>query len=202
VFKSGSNSKVECPESSRPSANTQAFWERVTRDGLQAIGWPYELTYDSSKIGGASLRMMMEVAQRTIEDYQDMAAKIATRIDAWRLAKAIKSGELPANVDWWKISHQTPEEMTADKGYSSQVDREEYKLGFTTLKDVSARRGTYYEEVIAQRQREAGDIVKAAKKIAAENGIEFSLALSLLRESNSSSASMTSEAMIATTQTQ
>jgi len=202
VFKSGSNSKVEFPESSRPSANTQAFWERVTRDGLQAIGWPYELTYDSSKIGGASLRMMMEVAQRTIEDYQDMASKIATRIDAWRLAKAIKSGELPANVDWWKISHQTPEEMTADKGYSSQVDREEYKLGFTTLKDVSARRGTYYEEVIAQRQREAGDIVKAAKEISAENGIEFSLALSLLRESNSSSASMTSEAMIATTQTQ
>jgi hypothetical protein len=194
VFKSGSNSKVEFPESSRPSANTQAFWERVTRDGLQAIGWPYELTYDSSKIGGASLRMMMEVAQRTIEDYQDMASKIATRIDAWRLAKAIKSGELPANADWWKISHQTPEEMTADKGYSSQVDREEYKLGLTTLKDIAARRGKYWEEEREQQAKEADNLFATAVDLSKRHDIPVSVVLSFLQERNSNPSLVISQA--------
>jgi hypothetical protein len=182
VFKAGSQSKVEFPESNRPSQNSQAFWERVTRDGLQAIGWPIELTYDASKIGGASLRMVMEVAQRTISEYQYIAQNIATRIDAWRIAKAIKEGELSLNPDWWKISHQTPEQLTADKGYSSQVDREEYKLGFTTLKDIAARRGRWWEEERAQQEAEADDLLTRAKALAEKHGVSIEAALSLLQQ--------------------
>ena len=192
VFKAGSGSKVEFPESSRPSQNSQAFWERVTRDGLQAVGWPVELTYDASKIGGASLRMVMEVAQRTIAEYQAIAQKMATRIDAWRIAKAIKEGELPENPEWWKIAHQTPEQMTADKGYSSQVDREEYKLGFVTLKDIAARRGKWWEEERAQMESEADDLLTRATALAKRHGISIEAALSLLQQRSANPPAMIS----------
>jgi len=182
IFRANSGSKIEFPESSRPSQNTQEFWERITRDGLQAINWPVELTYDATKIGGASLRMVMEVAQRTIAEYQCVAQYMARRIDAWRIAKAIKEGELPENPDWWKISHQTPEQMTADKGYSSQVDREEYKLGFTTLKDIAARRGKWWEEERDQQEAEADDLLTRSKALAARHGVTIEAALSLLQQ--------------------
>lgn len=190
VFRANSGSKVEFPESSRPSQNSQAFWERVTRDGLQAINWPVELTYDASKIGGASLRMVMEVAQTTVEKYQAIAQKIATRIDAWRIAKAVKAGELPANPDWWKFSHQTPEELTADKGYSSQVDREEYKLGLVTLKDLAARRGKWWEEERAQQEKETDDLLNRAGALASRHGITIEAALSLMQQRSANPPAM------------
>ena len=149
---------------------------------FRSVGWPVELTYDASKIGGASLRMVMEVAQRTIAEYQAIAQKMATRIDAWRIAKAIKEGELPENPEWWKIAHQTPEQMTADKGYSSQVDREEYKLGFVTLKDIAARRGKWWEEERAQLESEADDLLTRATALAKRHGISIEAALSLLQQ--------------------
>lgn len=180
IFRANTGSKIEFPESTRPSANTQAFWERVTRDGLQALNWPSEF-YDASKIGGASLRMMMEVAQRTIASYQGIAQRMATRIDAWRIAKAINDGELPPNPDWWKIAHQCPEVLTADKGYSSQVDREEYKLGFVTMKDIAARRGKWWEEERAQEEAEADDLLTRAARLAAKHSITIEAALSLLQ---------------------
>ena len=185
VFRANSGSKVEFPESSRPSQNSQAFWERVTRDGLQAINWPVELTYDASKIGGASLRMVMEVAQTTVEKYQAIAQKMATRIDAWRIAKAIKSKELPANADWWKFSHQTPEELTADKGYSSQVDREEYKLGMVTLRDLAARRGKDWQEERAQQKAEVDDLFATAAELATKHNVAIGNVLAFLQERNS-----------------
>jgi len=182
VFRANSGSKVEFPESSRPSQNSQAFWERVTRDGLQAISWPFELTYDASKIGGASLRMVMEVAQRTISEYQTITQRIATRIDSWRLAKAIKAGELPPNPDWWKVAHQTPAELTADRGYAAQADREDYKLGFVTLKDVAAKRGVWWEEERAQQELETDDLLTRSKVLAVKHGISIEAALSLLQQ--------------------
>jgi Phage portal protein, lambda family len=193
VFRSNSGSKIEFPESSRPSSNSQEFWERVTRDGLAAINWPYELTVNASKIGGASLRMVMEVAHRTIGEYQMIAQKMAARIDAWRIAKAIQSGELPPNPDWWKIAHSAPAELTADRGWSSQVDREEYKLGFVTLKDVAARRGKWWEEERDQAEAETDDLLMRGRRLADKHGITIEAALSLLQQRSANPPAMMTE---------
>lgn len=193
VFRANSGSKIEFPESSRPSANTQAFWERVTRDALQALGWYPEMTHDASKTGGASLRLVADVAQRTIAEYQGIARKMAMRVDAWRVAKAIKEKELAANPDWWMIAHQTPEEITADKGYQSQVDREEYKLGFLTLKDVTSRRGDFWEEKRDQQEKEADDLLTRSAKLAAKHGITIEAALSLLQQRSANPPQVTTQ---------
>ena len=127
----------------------------------------------------------MEVAQTTVEKYQAIAQKMATRIDAWRIAKAVKAGELPANADWWKFSHQTPEELTADKGYSSQVDREEYKLGMVTLRDLAARRGKDWQEERAQQKAEVDDLFATAAELATKHNVAIGNVLAFLQERNS-----------------
>lgn len=191
IYKANSGSKVEFPESNRPSAEFRAFWEDVKRDAFAAIGWPMEF-YDSKGVGGAALRLVMEIAQPTIERLQAIDQKVAAAIDGWKVAKSIKAGELPFDPDWWKWAHLPPEEMTADKGWSAQIDREDYKLGFTSLNRVARRRGIGRgRDLIAERRDEAAEFLAAAAKAAKDHNaanpempITIDAALALLRQAS------------------
>lgn len=182
IYKAQTGSKIEFPAGERPSERSQAFWEKVTRDAFQSIGWPIEF-YDSMAKGGAALRLIMELAQPTIDADQALAQKIATWIDGWRLAKAINAGELPPDPDWWMVAHQPPQEMTADKGYSAQIDREDFKIGFETFKGVCSRRGLWWGDVRAQQALEVDDLCKRATKLVQDNpDLTFEMALNLLQQ--------------------
>ncbi len=182
IYKANSGSKVEFPSGKRPSAESEEFWLKITRDAFQAIGWPMEF-YDSGRKGGAALRLIMELAQPHIEADQALAQKIATWIDGWRLAKAIQMGELPPDPDWWMIAHQSPMEITADKGYSAQIDREDFKIGFTSFKDVCARRGQWWEDVRDQQTAEVEDLCRRAAELSDGNDyLTFEMALNLLQQ--------------------
>lgn len=182
IYKAGTGSKIEFPAGDRPSERAQMFWDKVTRDGFQAIGWPMEF-YDTMTKGGAALRLVMELAQPAIEADQALAQKIATWIDGWRISKAIKNGELPEDPDWWMIAHQPPKEMTVDRGYSSKIDIDEFKIGFASFKTVCSRRGDWWQDVRDEQAIEVDDLAKRAAKLSAENPLlTFEMAINLLQQ--------------------
>jgi hypothetical protein len=190
IYKANTGTKVEFPGSERPSDQSQKFWEKITRDAFQAIGWPAEF-YDTGGKGGAAIRLIMELAGPTIYRAQYMAQIAAQKVDAWRIAKAIKRGELPFDPEWWKIRHQTPEELTADKGYSAQIDREDYKLGFNSFKRIASRRGMDYTEIADEREAETTDLLERASRITETHNaahpdqpITIDVALSMLRQTS------------------
>lgn len=182
VYKANSGSRVEFPSGERPSNQSQAFWQKVTRDAFAAVGWPMEF-YDSLEKGGAALRLVMELAQPHIAADQVFAQKIAAWIDGWRISKAIQAGELPPDPDWWMIAHTPPPQLTVDKAYSAAIDREDYKLGFVTFKEIAGRRGQWWETIREQQAIEIDELAKTAAKLSQDNpDLTFEMALNLLQQ--------------------
>jgi capsid protein len=153
-FKSGSNSKLQAFSYDRPGANVMQYQEQVLRDVFAGLGWSHYFTLDPSKVGGASMRIIVERINRTIRVKQRLAAKAARRVHGYAVAKLMKLGLLPWNDDWFKWEYQFPAEITADKKYDSDVSVQEIAAGISTLSRECSKRGMYWEDVQDQRKRE------------------------------------------------
>jgi capsid protein len=146
-FKAGTNAKLQAFSYDRPGTSVQQYQETIIRDAFQGMEWSYFFSHDPSKIGGASMRVVVEKINRVIRKRQKMVSQAMARLHGWVISVAVLRGELPFNKDWWKWEYQLPPEITADKKYDSDVDLQEYEAKFTTLRDICARRGKYWEEV-------------------------------------------------------
>lgn len=150
-FRAGSNSKLEAFKSDRPGDAWAQFMDRLIRNACTGAGWPFELTWDSSKLGGANVRLLVARAMRTIEDRQDLLRPIARRVAGYAVAKAIKRGDLPPNPEWYAWGFQMPARMTVDFGRDGKSTREDYILGLTNLGDILAEEGKGLDQHIADR---------------------------------------------------
>jgi len=165
-FRAGSGAKIETVESNRPSKNAQEFEATIMRAAFQALEWPFDFSLDPSKIGGAVVRLVAAKAQRTIEKNQRLVRKLARRIDGYGIAKAIKLGLLPMpkSGDWYSWHYQGPRRLTVDAGRDANAAREDYKLGLTTLQELYAERGLYWEDELQKRINEQRVLLDAAKQ--------------------------------------
>lgn len=153
-FRSNTGSKLEAPNSQRPSVQSQQFSFEILRGAFEALGWPIEF-YDPSALGGANIRLRVAQAKRTLEGLQHIARRIARRKHTYAIAKLIKLGVLPPDEDWWKIEHKAPRDLTVDNGRDTKADLELYRIGAMTLDELCARNGSYWEEIQDQKIREA-----------------------------------------------
>ncbi len=151
ILKSGN--KLDPVETGRPSPAWQGFIAHLLREGFAALDWPYEL-WDGSKTGGADTRLRVVKAMRATEDKQIWLGHVATRQVGYAVAKAIKLGLLPPCDDWWNWDFQVPAKLSVDAGYEADAERDDYKLGFTTLAQVVGKRGKDWQEVIRQKVKE------------------------------------------------
>lgn len=180
-FRAGSNSKLEVLSTDRPSANQQAFSEDTVRQGIHGIGWSVDYALNPGKVGGASMRVVVETINDTLDMIRQRITAPSRRwVDGWRISKAVNAGWLPFNADWWKWEYQFAQRKTADKKYDSDVDVNEFRAGFSTLRDVCARRGEWYQDVIAQKSQELEMLMEQAKAIASKFGVPLEYALDRL----------------------
>lgn len=166
-FRAGTNSKIEAPNLSRPGRDAQAFSFEILRSAFEALGWPIEL-YDPSALGGANIRLRVSQAVRTLESLQHIVSRIARRKHSYMIAKLIKIGVLEPDIDWWKIEHKKPRNLTVDNGHDVKADMELYAKGIITMDELTSRMGQYWEEVQDQRIAEA----KRKKERCAEAGVD------------------------------
>ena len=163
-FQSGDpSSGLESLKLERPTASQQAFRASMMRDAFAGLGWSMDFTHDATKIGGASMRVVVDKINRTIRSLQDLILEPAMmRIDGYRVASFISRGDLPKNPDWWKWTYQGPARITADRRYDSDVDEQENQSGFKTRRKICAERGDYIDDVDAENAKDADNKWKAA----------------------------------------
>lgn len=201
-FRAGSNSKLETLQADRPTANQQGFRDDVVREALHGIGWSFDFSYNPTKIGGASMRVVVDRINRKLEKIRDRVIyKTMARIDGWRIASVMDNPArtdkatilFPFNEDWFRWSYQGPAKLTADAKYQSSVDIEERKAGMKTLAKSAAERGEYWKDLRATMEVEANDLLERAKRLADQHGISVETAIILLQD-NTSYSTLTNSA--------
>jgi capsid protein len=160
-FRSGSGSKLEQLKSDRPGDAVSAFMDRLIRNACTGAGWPFELTWDSSKLGGANVRLLVARAERTVQDRQDLLRPIARRVVGYAVAKAIKLGYLEPDEDWYKWGFSLPARMTTDYGRDAKADLADFQAGLTTLTQILEEQGIDLDAFIAERQAEIQKLKEA-----------------------------------------
>jgi capsid protein len=171
-MRSQSGSKIEQLKNERPSVQLDAFMDRLIRNACVGAGWPFELTWDASKLGGANVRLLLAKAMRAVEDRQDLLRPIARRCVGYAVAKAIKQGLLPPNDEWYAWRFTMPARMTADYGREAKADLEDYKAGLTTMTDILGEQGIDLDTHIETRRVENEKLIKAGLKPAKEENPE------------------------------
>lgn len=167
-FKAGSGSKLESFVYNRPPEAWHKFIEYILRTSFAGMRWPIEIAWDSSKIGGANVRLVGNKAKKSIEANQAIIAPIARRIDVFAVAAAISAGWLESNEEWYMWGHTLPAHLTVDDGRDRAGQIDAYRVGFENLSDVLAVKGKDLEAHLRERAKEE----KLKDEIAAEYGID------------------------------
>ena len=151
-------------QSNRPSPTFTGFLEHLRRDS--ALGMiPFEFAADSSKIGGAGVRLIVAKADRRFSFRQMiLESRLIKPTWAYVIGDAISRGSLPPIPGWWKISTVPPKRVTVDAGREAQQNRSDVEMGLKTLSDHFNEQGADFGEEIERRASDAKLIMETAEK--------------------------------------
>ncbi len=172
-FKANSGSKLEFLKNERPGAAWESFMNRLIRNAYAGANWPYELSWDSSQLGGANIRFILSKGMRAVEDRQDLFRPVVKRIVGYACAKRAKLKKLKQSPNWHRWAFSMPPRLTVDYGRDSNAQRADYEKNITNLGDILAEQGKDLDSHIAARKTE-NDKLKAAGLLAP--GAEASIA--------------------------
>lgn len=163
--KSNTGAKITPITSDRPTANQQVFEDGIIREILASMGWSSDFSYDVTKVAARQMFIVIAKINANMSAIRRLMVEPACRrLDGWRISKFIQRGELPENAEWYKWGYQAPADLTADEKYSSDTDLQELRAGITTLRKVTGKRGTFWQEVIDQEVAEVSYRMKACEK--------------------------------------
>jgi capsid protein len=164
-------------QSNRPNATFTGFLAALERDISMGV-LPYEFVGDSSKLGGATVRLITAKAGRVFSKYQTiMIENFCVPTWGYIIGQGIAAGELPDDPDWNRVSWTTPKSVTVDAGREAANDRADVEMGLLSMSELYAQRGLDFRTEMSKR---AADMVHI-KDLAEEYGIPFEL---LFRPSN------------------
>lgn len=158
------NESLDSFEPKRPSPTFTGFLEHLRRDSALGV-LPYEFAADSSKVGGAGVRLAVTKADRRFS-YRQMILiqRLIKPVWFYVIGDAIDRGELPAVPGWWKISCVTPRRITVDAGREAQQNRADVEMGLKTISDHYEELGADFGEELERRARDAKMILEAASR--------------------------------------
>jgi capsid protein len=175
-------------QSNRPNATFTGFLAALERDISQGV-LPYEFVGDSSKLGGATVRLITAKAGRVFSKYQTiMIENFCVPTWGYIIGQGIAAGELPDDPDWNRVSWTTPKSVTVDAGREAANDRADVEMGLLSMSELYAQRGLDFRTEMAKR---ASDMVHI-KDLAEEYGIPFEL---LFRPSNTPVGTISGDVM-------
>ena len=151
-FRSGTGGKLEALMADRPTPAQQSFADSIIRQAMAGMGWSIDYFLDPSKVGGASMRVVVERINRHVGMMRTQCLfPLARSVDAWRIAKAMKEQMLPWSDDWHRWRYQGAANITADAKYSADVSAMRVELGLSSPQDESASIGKDWEQVQDQQ---------------------------------------------------
>ena len=163
--------------SNRPNPTFTGFLAALERDISQGV-LPYEFVGDSSKLGGATVRLVTAKAGRVFSKYQTiMIEQFCVPTWGYIIGQGIAAGEIPDDPDWNRVSWTTPKSVTVDAGREAANDRADVEMGLLSMSELYAQRGLDFR---TEMQKRAADMV-FMQDLSKQYGIPFEL---LFRPSN------------------
>ena len=151
-FRSGTGGKLDALKADRPTPAQQQFADSIIRQAMAGMGWSTDYFLDPSKVGGASMRVVVERINRHVGMMRSQCLfPLARSVDAWRLAKAMKEEMLPWSDDWFRWRYQGAANITADAKYSAQVSEIRMERGLSSPQIEAAQIGNDWEHVMDQK---------------------------------------------------
>lgn len=164
----GKNVKIEADESldvhesNIPSPTFTGFIDTLDRSGSLGV-LPYEFAIDSSKVGGASVRLIASKTQRYIDDMtQIIDERFNDAIWFFIIGWAIDNGELPTQSWWWYCTWTHPKKLTVDAGREEQQNRANVEMGLKTIEESFSECGLDFEDEMRTRASNARFIMTLA----------------------------------------
>ena len=158
-------------QSQRPNSTFVGFLAALERDISQGV-LPYEFVGDSSKLGGASLRLVTARASRVFSKYQQvMIEQFCVPTWGYILGQGIAAGDIPDDPHWNRVSWTTPKSVTVDAGREAANDRADVEMGLLSMSELYAQRGLDFRTEMDKR---AADMVHI-QNLAKQYGIPFEL---------------------------
>jgi len=158
------NESIDSFESKRPSPTFTGFLEHLRRDAALGV-LPFEFAADSSKIGGAGVRLVVAKADRRFSYRQlILIQRFLLPVWAYVIGDAIAQRELPAQPGWHKVRWQRPKRVTVDAGREAQQNRADVETGLKTLSESYAELGLDFEEQAEIRAQDARLMIDLATK--------------------------------------
>lgn len=178
----GKDEDIQFHTSDRPSPAFTGFLDFLIRDVATGLGLPYEFVWNPEKLGGTSQRFVLEKAQRRFRERQDLLkTMLLDRLWFWVVSVAMQRGDLPQQEGAWRVSWQTPSELTVDAGRDGQQDREDLKMGLTTEARIYGKQGLDWEDERDQREHEIDDLLTRATRVSQKHGVSLEFAMQLLQ---------------------
>lgn len=161
-FKSNSGGKIETLVNNRPGNPFLDFHDRLLKSAFAGLHWPYAFYNGHGVGGGTAQRTEIAMAQRSIEDRQDLLFYAAKRIVGYAVAKAMKRGDLPQDPEWYRWEFSTPPKLTIDDGRVTKELETMWRMGAANMRDIVSMRGKTLESHLEERAAEI-----ALRKLAA-----------------------------------
>ena len=170
---------VKLLSSDSPGSNYIAHNEFLLKLIGAALSIPYQfLMLDFSSGSFGSNRAALMQTYRTFENWQSwMVDSFLQRVWNWRIAKAIKDGELdPAPIDergysqWYRVVWTPPEYSWIDPQKEAAANLAEFKLGTSSITSFARKRGRDGEDVLAEKARDIASAMRIAAEISKETG--------------------------------
>jgi capsid protein len=150
-------------QSNRPNSTFVGFLAALERDIAQGV-LPYEFVGDSSKLGGATVRLVTAKAARVFSKYsQVMIEQFCVPTWGYIIGEGIANGDLPDDPDWARVSWTTPKSVTVDAGRDAANDRNDVEMGLLSMSELYAQRGLDFRTEMDKRANDMAFIIDKAK---------------------------------------
>lgn len=162
-----------------PGQTFDPFVEKMLRMIGASLGLPYEFVLlDFSQGSFSSSRAALMQTYRTFENWQQwLIIGFLQPIWNWRIAKAIKDGDLRmAPVDsrgvseWYKVQWQTPEYEWIDPQAEAQARTIEIAAGASSLTQWTRKKGRDAQDVLKEKGTDIANAIKIAADINEQHG--------------------------------
>jgi len=176
VLYTDENEKINLLASERTSEGFVRTNEILLRKICMAVGCPYEFIYNSEKLSGTSVRLVLQDFAYYVRSYQDTLLEgMMQRLYAWVIASLIKDGKLPKQDNYWKVKFVRPMLPTVDAGRQNTSTVLLMQNGLLNLDTYYSQLGLNWKDEIKERVNE----ISYMKKLCEETGIDLNLLLTL-----------------------
>ena len=175
------------PGVQRPSGAFMNLVRATLQNIALGLNLPYGFVYDMSELGGASVRLESQQAQRTFQRWQSLiTVKVLDRVRDQVLSSAIANGRIPAHPDFKKGNWRFGAHLTADVQHQMNADIQAVNEGLMSRPRLCEIHDLDFEQIA----NENADAIVTTRNVGDEKDVPLELLIPSLPQATEMLANM------------